>query len=69
MTVQFHSSKLDLNSVDVVKEKFSTSDGTARAPGLKGVIAESSSLKNHNFILSSPAPTIGMQSCSLRTIL
>lgn len=67
--VQFCSSKLDLNSVDAVKENFSTADGTAREPGLKRVIAESSSPKNHNFILSSPAPTIAMQGCSLRTIL
>lgn len=52
--VRFCSSKLGLDSVDVVKENFSTSNSTAREPGLKRVIAESSSPKNHNFFLSSP---------------
>lgn len=57
--VRFCSSKLGLDSVDVVKENFSTSNSTAREPGLKRVIAESSSPKNHKFFLSSlPHPLL-----------
>lgn len=51
--------------MDVVKGNFSTSDGPAREPGLKGAIAESSSPKNHSSMLSS----LATQSCSLRSIL
>lgn len=66
---QLRNGTLNLNPVDVVKENFSTSDGAARAPGLKRVIAESGSPKNHSIIVSSPSPVIARQSCSLRKIL
>lgn len=47
--LQLRNRKLDLDPVDVVKENFSTSDGTAREPALERVIAESSCPRESRF--------------------